>query len=510
MKKQKEKEQAKKVLEKITDLYVFLIIVIFPLIVNKTGFFHILECKWYSFITISSIYLLSIILVYFYYLWFKKENALKNWKPSKIQWLAIIFLIINIISCFTSPFFKNYNLWVGVGRGEGLIIQTLYILSFLVVSIFYRFKKKHILYFSISSILINTVAVLQYLGFNPLNMYQDGIGIYNVSFLTTIGNIDFVSAIYCILVTISIAAYIFQEEENKKEKAIHLLSVLLGFMMISIIEVASGKLAMFATLVIVFPFIVLNNKRLSRFINIIGIILLAYGIDYFLNPQYHYKTGIYRLYPQIDFITLLFIIICISLFVLSRVIKKYKYDHLDNKKIIKGFYIFILCCGFLGVATIFLFDFKINMLHEIHELLHGNFNDDFGTYRIFLWRRTLQIFPEFPILGSGPDTFVIRFMDKFTQDIIALGEYSLNDTAANVYLTMLINLGIVGLGTYIAFLTSQIINGVKKMNPYSKILLIGLLCYMIQDFFNLSVVIITPIYWVLMAVHYGSTKDCSN
>ena len=189
---------------------------------------------------------------------------------------------------------------------------------------------------------------------------------------------------------------------------------------------------------------------------------------------------------------------------------KYEYDHLDNKKIIKGFYIFIVGCGFLGVATLFLFDLKMGMLHEIHELLHGNFQDDFGTYRIFLWRRTLQIFPQYPILGSGPDTFVIRFMDKFTEDIISLGEYSLNATAANVYLTMLINLGIVGLGTYIAFLVTQIKNGIKKMTPFSKVLLIGLLCYMIQDFFNLSVVIITPIYWVLMAVHYGSTKEKSN
>ena len=28
-------------------------------------------------------------------------------------------------------------------------------------------------------------------------------------------------------------------------------------------------------------------------------------------------------------------------------------------------------------------------LYEIHELLHGNFDDAFGTYRIFLWKRTI-------------------------------------------------------------------------------------------------------------------------
>ena len=144
------------------------------------------------------------------------------------------------------------------------------------------------------------------------------------------------------------------------------------------------------------------------------------------------------------------------------------------------------------------------MLYEMHELLHGNFDDNFGTYRIFLWKRTLSIFPEFPILGSGPDSFAIRFMAKYTQDIAAIGPLTLNDTAANVYLTMLINIGLVGLGIYLVFIGLQIKKGIKKINEYSLILLIAMICYLCQDCFNLSVVIVTPIFWLLMALHYGS------
>ena len=33
-------------LEKLTELYIFIIIVIFPLCVDSTGFFKILECKY--------------------------------------------------------------------------------------------------------------------------------------------------------------------------------------------------------------------------------------------------------------------------------------------------------------------------------------------------------------------------------------------------------------------------------------------------------------------------------
>lgn len=201
------KEQT--ILEVIADIYIFILILIFPLIVDKTGFFHILECKWYSYVTIAGTYIGTNILILLYFWIFKKVNYFKKIKFSIIQWLAVGFLVVNIVSCFTSPFFKTYDLFIGVGRGEGLIAMSLYVLSFLCVSLFAKFKKRYITYFSIVSILLNLVAVLQYVGFNPFNMYQRGIGTHNVSFMTTIGNIDFISAMYCILLTVSFSAFVF-------------------------------------------------------------------------------------------------------------------------------------------------------------------------------------------------------------------------------------------------------------------------------------------------------------
>ena len=77
-------------------------------------------------------------------------------------------------------------------------------------------------------------------------------------------------------------------------------------------------------------------------------------------------------------------------------------------------------------------------------------------------------------------------------------------TAANVYLTMLINIGILGLTSYLLFIFSQIKEGIRHVNKYSIVLLIAIICYLIQDFFNLWVVIVTPVFWILMAVHYLS------
>ena len=98
-------------------------------------------------------------------------------------------------------------------------------------------------------------------------------------------------------------------------------------------------------------------------------------------------------------------------------------------------------------------------------------------------------------------------MDKYTQDVMDIGELSIKDSAANVYLTMLINIGIVGLIAYLVFIILQLIKGLKNKNEYSIILLITIICYLIQDCFNLWVVIVTPIFWVLMGIHYLSLNN---
>ena len=121
----------------------------------------------------------------------------------------------------------------------------------------------------------------------------------------------------------------------------------------------------------------------------------------------------------------------------------------------------------IGIVIIYLIPFKSGFLYEIHELLHFNFDDNFGTYRIFLWKRTIPLIKDYPIFGSGPDTFALRFMPLYTEDIAAIGPLTINDTAANIYLTMLVNLGIVGTISYLLFLGSQLIIGIKKMNKYS-------------------------------------------
>ena len=390
----------KKILNILTEIYIAVLIILFPLWVDSTGFFKILETKYMAYLCINAVYISSIIITIIYNLLFKKINVLEGIKLNKIHWSIIIFWLINLISTFISPFFNKYNLFVGVGRGEGLINITLYCLSFLNITLFGKFKKRYILYFSISSILVSLISILQFLGLNPLNMYQNGIGIYNVSFIGTIGNIAFVSTYYTICLTVSMAAFIFLKQNNKYIKWIHLSSIYMGFLIFEIMNVLSGAVAFAGVLLLTIPFILTNSKRLSKLLVVIALILAGYLTSIIINPMYHYDIKKYVLNFQINTLAIILAAIIGIIITLSRVLKKRNFDLSKNKKIIMIFYCIMFFCGIIGLVSIYFIDFSQGFLYEIHEILHGNFDDDFGTYRIFLWKRSLKLVKQYPIIRN--------------------------------------------------------------------------------------------------------------
>ena len=454
----------------------------------------------------STVYIVAILIALIYYSIRKKELYIKQLKLDKIQWCAIVFLIINVISSFASPYFSKYNIFIGVGRGEGLIAITLYCLTFLCITFFGEFKKRYILYFSISALLQSMICILQYIGFNPLNMYQDGIGTHNVSFMGTIGNKDFLSAFFCIVLIVTLSDYILSD--NKKYiQAINLSTIFMGFFILGILSVLSGGVGILATILLIAPYIITSSKKLSRALIAGSMILLGYATNIIINPTYYYSLGALKFNIQFNVISFFLIMIAVLLIGLAMMLKKRNFDLSVNAKVIKIMYIVMISFVLLVVLILYCIDFNYGILHEVHQIMHGNLDDDFGTYRIFLWKRAISLMGEAPIIGTGPDTFAIRFMDKYTEDIAKLGEITINDTAANVYLTMAVNIGILGLLAYLLFIGMQIFKGIKYKNKYSTIFLIAIICYIIQDFFNLWVVNVTPIFWTLMAIHYISLKD---
>ncbi len=481
----------KSILNKLTNFYLFLMIVVYPLLVGAKGYENILEVKYYSFIIMSVSYFFISIIIYFYYLIIKQNNLLKGLKLTKMDYLVLIFLLINVISTIMSPY-KSMNLLKGLGRGEGLLITTIYVLNYFFISKLGKFGKSILKYFSISSIIVSLIAIIQFWGLNPLNLYKGISGPYNMSYMTTIGNIDFLSAFYVITISMSSLCYIFKEN-TLKENILYIISLIVSLFIFLLINVDSGKVAFLSLIIIVFPYILKNNKRLSKFINIISMVIFGYFLNYFVDMRL-FNSGIYKASWHFNYISLGLLISILFLLFIGYLLNKKEFN---LKSVNKVYYLYIPLF-IIGIIILYNCDFGISFLKDFKEILHGNFDDNLGNYRLFLWKRAVILFKDYPLIGTGPDSFAMRFMTKFTPDLANLGEISINDTAANVYLTNLVNIGLFGLISYLFMIIYPILT--KRSNIENKIIILVLIAFYIQNLFNLSIVIITPYLYILLGL----------
>lgn len=141
---------------------------------------------------------------------------------------------------------------------------------------------------------------------------------------------------------------------------------------------------------------------------------------------------------------------------------------------------------------------------EASALLHGQWDDSFGSGRLYIWRKTAELIPERLLLGGGPDTLGLRtdaFFERFNEATGTLIRAQVDD-AHNEYLNILVNQGIVGLLAYLTVLVSALATWIRRA-PRDTVTAIcggGAFCYCIQAFFGLSSPASTPLLWICLAL----------
>lgn len=127
------------------------------------------------------------------------------------------------------------------------------------------------------------------------------------------------------------------------------------------------------------------------------------------------------------------------------------------------------------------------------------FNEHSGSNRVKIWKSVIICIKKHPILGTGPDTVfeALRKEKSKNPNIINAAV----DKAHNEFLQIALNSGIPSLCLYIVFLILVIINILKHIYDYKyKILLLVFLSFIIQSFFNISVISVAPIMWILFGI----------
>lgn len=150
-------------------------------------------------------------------------------------------------------------------------------------------------------------------------------------------------------------------------------------------------------------------------------------------------------------------------------------------------------------------------IYDIKPVLSIGFEgkETLGSFRGYIWSRTLPMLKETILLGKGPDTYAIYFPQQdFIEKLnIGFGQNTITDKPHNFYLGTAFNTGILSL---IALLTIFIMYFVqcsklyfnKEINDLYHVIGFGLFLstigYLISCVFNDSMIGIAPVFWILL------------
>src|SRR5690554_3005155 len=156
----------------------------------------------------------------------------------------------------------------------------------------------------------------------------------------------------------------------------------------------------------------------------------------------------------------------------------------------------------------------LSLVEEAGDVLtQADGYEDGGANRIFIWERVIPLIFERPLLGFGPETLGEVFSDRYYDEIIAkYGEERIFDKAHNEYLHIAVTTGIPSLIIYLAFVFSILRRAFKnkKNNPMIIPLMASIIGYLIQAFFNLSIITVAYIYWAFLGILLRLSLDAEN
>lgn len=197
-----------KIFFKITAVYIHILLPVFLFFCGTRGYQALLSAKFPAFCVICGGYVLVMaalgiecVLI----------GAVKPASPlellrrsSPAQRLVLLYLALTWASAVLSPCFPETVL--GVSRYEGALTITIYVLCFLLVSVFGRVTARTLAVLGASAALFSGLCLLQLAGYNPLRLYPAGYGYadaytaYSGAYLGTIGNVDLVAAFLCLAI----------------------------------------------------------------------------------------------------------------------------------------------------------------------------------------------------------------------------------------------------------------------------------------------------------------------
>lgn len=155
-----------------------------------------------------------------------------------------------------------------------------------------------------------------------------------------------------------------------------------------------------------------------------------------------------------------------------------------------------------GLGAVYFWPGESGAVWELSRVLHGDIRPAFGSHRVEIWGEALRLAGERPLLGGGPDTLTLRTELGYSRYVEQTGRtLSVHiDNAHNEFLNYLVNIGGLGLCSYLALAGLAVRRWLSGSGELRGALGCGLTGYLIQSFFGLGLCLVAPMVFVFMGL----------
>ena len=164
---------------------------------------------------------------------------------------------------------------------------------------------------------------------------------------------------------------------------------------------------------------------------------------------------------------------------------------------------FLIISWFSALAFVTLPSFRVelvNLFKETTAFVQAPFLDETaGSYRIFIWTRVLEIIELRPWFGVGIEHLGRVFNQRYALEVIEIvGQPLLVDRAHNEFLHVAVSVGLPGLALYLNLMVQSLWVSFRKLDLIDLTLFSVVMAYLVQAFFNISVVSVAYLYWAFL------------
>lgn len=402
------------------------------------------------------------------------------------------------------------------GRRSGLLFLLALYLMYLVISRALKMRRGIMgLYFG-AGVAAALLGVLNFYMIDPLSFYQNMKETQVIIFMSTIGNINFFGLYLCMVLCVGSALYMKAERIAVRNACA--LGTFVCFYGTIVSRSDGAVLGVALLFVLLLYYALADAHRLRRAavlvllyasalgcVRVVGVLTGWYG--------YPFQGGLCEALvksPAPMILTAASVVLVIA----SEWMVRRKTTL--PRKALRTALIAVAAAGVVAVMGLVVYFTWVNPQAQAGALTQFlRFDDNWGTYRGFVWTRSLdayaQLSPLKKLIGTGPDT--MRFvLAPYRDSAIEAAANGVFENCHNEYLQYLVTTGALGLGGYVLLTAGAICQAMRSRHSVEGLSVLLMLCvYVPLAVINVNQPV-TVVQFFLAAslascIHNGNAKE---